>query len=327
MIMARMDYDEIRQKTGMFLDMWKGGTVDGLDEIVVSDAVCNLGTVKEYPDGSQHSRYGVENFILDTPRADVFFIRTYNYVCRIKEEMAQQSFVAIGRAVKESGGEDIQSFEFSAFFNNCWVRQDEGWKMKEIRMDIVDYHGDYEEFLDCWYYEDPKAKWYAGIHLPVIQGELDSPWTRIPVAWDVLSEEEKCMEQFLRYAYGIDTLAFAHVNDAMDEGIVINMAPWGTMDKRGFMTAVKYHRQAARYWTHTVKPESIDINGDVCEMKLYRMAGHRQRTHNVEIVRGNMDREYACARYEVRMEKKEGIWKMTRMYYYLGVIECGCLTE
>ena len=112
-----------------------------------------------------------------------------NYVCRLNGFDAQQSFVAVAHTVKFVG-EEIRTLEFSAFFNNSWKKVEDEWKISEMRMDIVDYFGDYEEFLDSWYYEDPKAKWYPGIHLPVIQGEMDSPWVRIPDAEDILSDEE-----------------------------------------------------------------------------------------------------------------------------------------
>ena len=320
--MSRKDYDQIMQKTNDFLRLWREGKTDGLEDIVASDTLCNLGTVKEFPDGSQHSRYGVANFIVDTPEADLFHLTCCNYVCRLKDTDAQQSFVAVVHVVKFMG-EEIKTFEYSAIFNNSWKKRGEEWLISEMRMDIVDFHGDYEEFLDCWYYEEPKAKWRPGIHLPVIQGEMDSPWTKIPDAEDLLTEEEKCLEQFYRYAYGIDTLACQHVYDAFDEDVLINMAPWGILDKRGYLTAVKYHRQSSRYWTHTARPDNIELDGNTCRMSLPRLAGHKQKKHDIVITRENMNHEFACARYEVEFKKRNGIWKITKLNYYLGVIDLG----
>lgn len=320
--MARKDYDEIRANFERFLQMWKNGDPTGVEEIVTATAKCNLSTVKEYTDGSQHSVYGVRNFILDTPKTDVFHYEICNYVCRIAGDKAQQSAVAVCRA-SNLDGEQVRNFEMSAFFVNTWVRTEEGWKIDILRMDIVDSRGDIPEFETAWYFEEPKAKWFPGVHLPVIQGEMDSPWRCIPEAEDVLTEEEKVLEAFSRYAYGIDTLAFSNVDAAMSEKIVVNMAPWGTMDKRGFLTTLKYHRQPSRYWTHSVKPESVIIDGDSCSLRLFRMAGHRQRAHEVEIGRDNLDHEYACARYEVEMEKENGSWRVTKLYYYLGIVDLG----
>lgn len=320
--MARRDYDEIRQNFDRFLEMWKNGAPDGLEKIVAADAKCNLSTVKDYTDGSQHSVYGVRNFILDTPKTDVFHIEVCNYVCRIADGKAQQSAVAVCRASRIEG-EEVRSFEMSAFFVNSWEKKEDGWKITVMRMDIVDSRGDIPEFESAWYFEEPKARWFPGVHLPVIEGEMDSPWRVIPEAEEVLTEEEKVIETFSRYAYGIDTLAFEHVDATMSENIVVNMAPWGTMDKRGFLTTLKYHRQPSRYWTHSARPESVEIDGDRCKVRLFRMAGHRQRSHEVTIGLANIDREYACARYEVEMAREDGSWRITKLYYYLGIIDLG----
>lgn len=320
--MARKDYDQIKMKTNQFLKLWKTGETDGLENIVAADALVYLSTVKGTADGSQHSRYGVANFILDTPKPDVFHMTCCNYVCRLKEDNAQQSFVAVAHAVKIEG-EDVKAFEFSAFFNNSWKRQEDDWKITEMRMDIVDYNGDYKEFMDCWYYEDPKAKWYPGIHLPVIQGEMDSPWVRIPDAEDILTDEEKCMEQFCRYAYGIDTIACKHVYDAFDEDILIDMAPWGIMNKRGYLTSIKYHRTKSRYWTHTARPSKVEIDGNICKMTLPRLAGHRPKEHGLVVTKENMNHEFSCATYEVELKKRNDIWMITKMGYYQGIVDLG----
>ncbi|WP_440322526.1 nuclear transport factor 2 family protein [Laedolimicola sp.] len=320
--MPRNDYNEIKTKFRNFLTLWKKGETEGMEHLVLADAKCNLSTAKDYADGSQHSLYGVKNFILDTPKTDVFHIEVCNYVCRLAGEKAQQSAVAVCRASRQEG-DAVKTFEFSSFFVNSWVKTEEEWKISHLRMDIVDSHGDFPEFQNAWYFEEPKAKWFVGVHLPVIQGEMDSPWRCIPEAEDVLTEEEKVMECFSRYAYGIDTLAFSHVDEAISENAVVNMAPWGTMDKRGFLTTLKYHRQPSRYWTHSAKLESMEIDGDKCKARLYRMAGHRQRSHEVEIGLSNINTEYACARYEVEFAKEDGSWRITKLYYYLGILDLG----
>lgn len=320
--MARKDYDEIKQKFQILLELWKKGTVEGLEELVKEDAKCHFSTVKEYVDGSQHSIYGMRNFILDTPKTDAFHIEMCNYACRLSGDKAQQSVVAVCRAAKYVE-EKLESAEFSCQFVNRWEKEKEFWKITELRMDIVDYKGDFKEFEEAWYFEDAKAKWFVGVHLPTIQGEMDSPWKCIPDAEDVLTEEEKIMDTFTKYAYGIDTLSFAHVDEAMSEKLVVNMPPWGTMDKRGFLTTIKYHRQPARYWTHSAKLESMNIAGNKCSLRLYRLAGHRQRKHDIVINKDNVNQEFACARYEVEMEKEGKLWKITKLYYYLGILELG----
>ena len=128
------------------------------------------------------------------------------------------------------------------------------------------------------------------------------------------------MECFAHYAFGIDTLSFENLRPTFADDFVAIMAPWGAMDKRAFMTTLKYHRQPSRYWTHSVLPESIEIDGDTALVHAYRMAGHKQRNHPLTITAENVDTEHACARYEIQLRKEEGVWKVTRIEYYLGIL-------
>lgn len=321
--MSRVDYNEIKERFYGFLQTWKSRNVAELDQYVLADVRCFMEQVEAYASGAQHSLYGVKDFVNDMVDTDVFHIRVANFACRISGDLAQQSGTAICRVAKFVDEDGIKASEFSAMFANEWVKTAEGWKMSEIRMDIVDKSGNFDEFFVNWHFEDGKAKWYQGIHLPVINGELDSPWLKIRDAEDVLSEEEKLLDMFYCYTFGIDTLNFEHVYPALAEDFVGIMDPWGQLDRRGFLSTMKMHRQPARHWTHSAVPESIEIDGDTAFMKLYRMAGHAQRKHPLVITRENVDTEHACARYDIYAKKEDGCWKLKRVEYYLGILEVG----
>lgn len=321
--MSREIYDEIKNKFASFINTWKTREVDVLDGIVSGDTKCYLSTVKAYNTGDQHSLYGVKDFVLDMEQPDVFHTRICNYACRFDEIKAQQIATVVCRVAKYEGESEIKTFEFSALFANTWEKKADGWKISVLRMDIVDSSGDYEEFMDKWYFEDSHAKWYQGVHLPTINGELDSPWIMFPNCENVLTEEESLLECFAHYAFGIDTLAFENLRPTFTEDFVAVMPPWGNMDRRSFFTTLKYHRQPSRYWTHSVLPEKIEINGNDAKVWAYRMAGHKQRNHPLVITRDNVDSEYACARYEINVRKENGVWKVSRIEYYLGILEVG----
>ena len=325
--MSRENYDEIKSKFEEFIKIWKTKEIDKLDDIVEADTKCFMSTVKAYNTGDQHSLYGVKDFVKDMEPADVFHSRICNYACRFNNDKAQQIATVVFRVAKFEGEKDIKTFEFSVLFANTWKHTEEGWKIAVIRMDVVDASGDYKEFMDKWYFEDSHAKWYEGVHLPVINGELDSPWVMFPKCENVLTEEEAILECFAHYAFGIDTLSFENLRPTFTEDFVAVMAPWGNMDKRGFLTTLKYHRQPSRYWTHSVLPEEITINGNEAKVKAYRMEGHKQRNHPLVITRDNVDTEFACARYEINLRKENGMWKVSRIEYYLGILEVGAYTD
>lgn len=319
---TRDDYLAIKKQYLLFTDSWKTGNSSALEGIFEKETACYLSTVTKYPCGSQHGLYGVSSFLKDHPEPDYFYITPCNYVCRISGNKACQSAVLVCHAgVIENG--KVREIEFDALNVNVWRRSEEDWKISEFRLDICICTGDYTEFIDHWYFEKEDLKYYFGIHLPVISGELDSPWTRIPAEDDTKTDEEKILEAFSQYAYGIDTLNFTNLISALSDDLVVNMAPWGAMDKREFMQTLKYKRQASRYWSHPVQPGTISVAGDQAYMTLYRMAGHKQSALPVPITEENCRCARADARYEIKMRRENGQWKVLRMDYYLGTIDLG----
>ncbi|MGM0112147.1 nuclear transport factor 2 family protein [Enterococcus sp. DIV0187] len=324
--MSREDYLEIKENFEKFTQAWKNQNSDLLDEVFVSEAACYLSTVEKYPCGSQHGVLGMKDFMEETPKPDFFHIIPCNYVSRLSGKIAQQSSTLVCRAgVYEY--DDVRVLDFSALVTNKWEKTDTGWRIVEMRLDIVECQGEYKEFVEKWYFEKQDLKYYFGIHLPVISGDLDNPWERIKEDDDVKVEEEKVLEAFSKYAFGIDTLTFTLLTETLSDDLTVNMAPWGAMDKREFMQTLKFKRQANSYWDHPVTLDSIELKGDMAYVKLHRMAGHKQSNHPISITKENAEKVYADARYELKLRKENGIWKVFRLDYFLGTIDLGSYKE
>lgn len=318
--MARKDYEEIKETFQKFVQAWKTRDSDLLGECFVKEAACNLSTVAKYPCGGQHGIYGIKDFVMEVPSPDFFYSQICNFVARINKDKAYQTATVVClTGVHEE--DQVRTMEFSALFANGWVRCEEGWRISEMRMDITEYAGDYQEFIDKWYFEKPELKYYFGIHLPCISGETDNAWFRIPEEENVKSDEEKILETFSRYAYGIDTLNFDLLPEALSDELIVNMAPWGAMDKREFMATLKFKRMAVRYWNHPARLEDVSVDGDKAFLRLHRMAGHKQSDHPVILTKENVDTIHACARYEIIMKKENDCWRIVRMDYFLGTID------
>lgn len=320
--MARENYDLIRGKFNQYMEALRTRNVDNLGDIFTDDVKVYLSTVASYPDGSQHSLNGIRDFVRDQPATDGYHIRVCNYVCHIAGDLAQQSASVVFHVYKNEG-KTFKYFDFTQMYTNTWVKGKDGWKITVIRMDLMNHTGDYKEFEDAWFYEEPKAKWFPGVHLPCISGELDNPWHVIPVSEEELTDEEQIMEAMACYAYGIDAVSFDNLPKVLSRDIVVNMQPWGTMDYRLFIGTLKYHRQPERYWTHPVKLDRCVINGEEADLCLYRMSGHAQRKHPLIYTNANKDHEFACARYEIKLRKENGVWRLTRMEYLLGLLDLG----
>jgi len=322
--MPREDYDEIKKKFSTFISMWNDKNVKEIDTMIDPEIICFMSVEKAYTCGSKHSKYGICDFINDMAPCDVFHTRICNYVCRVHDEEAHQSAHIAGLAVKIDKADDkVKTFEFTAMLSNHWEKKRGSWIMTELRMDIINNGGDFVEFADKWYFEEATPKTFPGLHLPCINGELDSPWNRIPEAEDVLSDEEKIIETFSQYAFGIDYLVFDHVMKAATDDVISIIAPWGAMDLRTWISALKYHRQKDRYWGHPGKPGKITIHNDEASMEIYRMAGHKQRSHPYIYTQDNINEEHACAFYKLRLRKSNGNWKISHCQYYLGIVELG----
>lgn len=318
--MARKDYEEIRESFETFVESWKTGNTRLLERCFIPEAACNLSTVAKYPCGGQHGIYGIRDFVKEAPTPDFFHTQICNYVSRVKDDEAYQTATVVCLAgVYE--GEAVRTMEFSSLFANAWKRTEGGWRICEMRMDITEHAGDYTEFIDKWYFEKEDLKYYFGIHLPCISGELDNAWRRIPEEEDGKTEEEKILESFSRYAFGIDTLNFSLLTDALSDDLIVNMAPWGAMDKREFMATLKFKRMAGRYWNHPARMDCVKIEENTALLRLHRMAGHKQSDHPLTLSRDNVQTVHACARYEIKMKKEDGVWKIARMDYFLGTID------
>ena len=76
--MPRQDYDEIKNKFGSFIASWKTRNTEKFDELFDPEVLCYMSIVKAYTDGSQHSRFGIKNFIEDFPKSDVLHTRICN---------------------------------------------------------------------------------------------------------------------------------------------------------------------------------------------------------------------------------------------------------
>ena len=312
------NYDIIKNKFSGFLNCWQMRKTDGLEEYIEEESACFLSMESSSPDGGRHGLWGITTLIEALPETDHCYIRSYNFVVHVKGNIAQQSAIIVGVAAKEE--DEFKTCEFSGVFSNTWEKKEDGWKLKCIRLDIAEAKGNYTQYFENWHFEDNKAKWYPGVHMPVISGELDSPWKVIPENEEELTDEELVLESFSRYAYGIDTLSFDNLNYALSEDCVINMAPFGTMDKRNFMQTLKLHRKADWYWAHPIKLKCISFEKNEAKLELYRMSGHRQRHQPLVYTKDNIDVEYACARYEINMVIEDDLWKIKKMDYYLGII-------
>ncbi len=316
--MDRNDYEEICRLAERFVKDWEEKKVDDLVAFIHSDVKFYVSTCKDYTDGGRHSLNGLGGFIKEQAETSFFRLDLYNLLVSSDDEDGRFTGIICGTAASKGEWKSCQ------FIFNIAVKlhkEENGWCFNEVRLDLCDITGDFDEFFADWYMEENKAHWSAGVHLPMISGELDGVGQRSDVSIDILSDEEQIAEVFSRYAFGMDSLAFQYMDEVLSDDVLINMAPFGTMDKRTALQSLKLHRSSSKYWTHPGLVENIRIHDDVADVRIWRMGGHKQRTDPLVLTKENIKDRYACARYEIQMRKEKGRWKLCREDYFLGIIK------
>jgi len=274
----RKDYDAIKQNFTSFIETWKTRDVECLKDLVAVDVHGFLSIIGSSEGGEQHSLFGIRAFVQDIPQTDHMDYEICHYICRVNGNQAHQA-AEVPCIAKNNNGD---YFTYVATFCNGWIKEDETWKMNEIRMDIMEYESPLSEyFKKTWYFEDNLAVLTAAVHLPCVFPDIDNPYYRIPECEDVLTEEEKIQECFAKFIYGIDWIVFTFCRDTLSDG-------FKNKDKKTFVAETKWERQSFRYWCHPYMFENIEINGDFAVARLSSMIDDC-RIQKVEFVKEATD--------------------------------------
>ena len=179
--MSRKDYDEIKEKFGKFINIFRTRNVEELYEVMIADVAVNLEPIRKYNDGSCHTIKNLGSFIIDYPKTDVLNQRIYNYVCRLNKDEAQQTAYVVVLALDlRDDGKPLDYFFYTKMFANHWINTSDGWRMDSVKMDVYPQMGTLRErFEEKWLFEDVKAILKPGVHYPCIMPEIDSPWDHL----------------------------------------------------------------------------------------------------------------------------------------------------
>lgn len=327
--MPRADYEEIKNKFGEYIRTWMDRRKERLDELI-TEAVKVSFSIAQTEDSEEYKGLaGIRKFIETFPKTDVFHPAIYNFVCRIHEGEAQQyaqiPCVALNYV---DGQEKMDSFYFTVMSCNHWHKEEDGWKMDSMKMDLEVHYGNLKDyFAETWYFGDPVAHDTENTRVPCIQGEVDSPWLVIPEAEDVLTEAEKVMENGAFYSFGVDHIYFQHSIDSFADQFGV-YARYGEREGiQDLMSERKYKRQKDRYWVHPVRYRQIRIDGDWCCTTFYRVTGYKQRNKEYVFTRENADTEHMCQLCYKELVKEDGRWKTAYERFDLGLYEVGNYTE
>jgi hypothetical protein len=323
--MPRKDYDEIKRRFETYIATWKSKKEDTLTILIIPEVKIRF-SISHNKDGRMEGLDSIQQFVSDFPATDYLQLAIYNFACRIRGAEAQQYAHVVCTALNEvEGQEELDVFYFVAMSCNHWIKTATGWKMDEMKMDVLPLFGNLQPLFE--------EKWYLGSflirdaqpeHLPCIIGELDSPWERVKEAEDVLTDEEKVKECVIQRFFGGDHLMWNYVLERQTQTVGANTCFFRDNDGlRAGTQALKYKRQKDRYWAHTYRFEKIEIQGDRAFYKGNRVCGYAQRNHEYIWTRQNADIEHACSQCRMELIREKGVWKIASSDVKYGLFEVG----
>jgi len=236
-----------------------------------------------------------------------------NFVVHTSGDRAQQSAYVMS-LMGYDNGKFLFPFEFGGKYVISYVRTDSGWKMAEIRYDL-DWEKGNTYFAKDWNFIDYTI--FAG-HKPMISSEYDSPWAAIPENDEELTDEEQIAENMFKYSFGLDNCDWAVHRDSYTDDIVF-YAGKSVMASgaRNLINTFKNTSHKEPALEHAIKITKIEVNGEEATMYGYRVEPHRLGSKNLN--RSTLHQSFYSAKYENKLRKVNGKWKMYEIHYSAGV--------
>jgi hypothetical protein len=322
--MSRADYDEIKEKFGQFAKGIKEYNENLVLEHVFEQAEVKISTFFQ----NKNDISVLSDFVLTYPKCDVFQMAIYNYACRIHENEAQQIGYLICESLNYVKGKQEMDVFYYAIMTAChWIKEDQGWKMSEVHMDVFPFYGNLKEYFSkTWYFANNLASDEEGVQLPAIEGEYDSPWLRISEAEDVLSDEEKIAESQAMCFFGMDYLLVDHRLNSYSKKLSTHSSRFGEYEgARAIIAPLRYKRLKDRYWCHPFRFENFRFNEDHtwCKVDVCRVFGWAQRNHEYVWTCENVNTEHMCCDGYFEFVLEDGSWKWAYGVNVLGIYETG----
>ena len=323
----------VKGLTARLVKAWESADVSGIDEMVLPDAYIDFTVF-----GRNIGREKLKEMLGTRPRKTGFVrFQIFNDVCLTAGGKAQESAAMVGVYADPNDGK-WSRFGFEGTFANSFVKTEDGWKFSSIKFQLTNEDsikwcrlltsgiaqeegpGDLS-FVSHWPYphHDDRIGWYQNSRTPAINPEFDAPWYVIPEREDACTEEELVQEAFFKYAYGIDFDCFRIYNDTFTEDARIIYGDTRPYTKRGVLEFLKAERQGSCRCVHVGFFTNVKVDGDTAEGKLYLHGPTLQVKGelNEELIR----KRFTWARYRLNFRKEDGIWKISQLNFYQGVLE------
>lgn len=202
---------------------------------------------------------------------------------------------------------------FGATVIFAFTRQNDVWKVAEVRLSVNWYRGEIRE-VSHWHNVPNDAGWTLGDPPPVIVSEVDSPWARIAHSDLTCTAEEALPGLFTRYAFALDQGDFALLADCLAIDVEGSIPPLGHLSGRHELIGkLKSFRRHWPWMQHFADVPLIEVDpGDrSARMLVARITPERQK----DMVGGRI---YG-AHYQIHADREsDGHWRICWIDYRPG---------
>lgn len=307
--------ERIKEKFGAFIRGMERNEITILDSVLAVDCRMRSETLGDLK-GVEKIK---ENLYWKGPKLDFSRYRVYNN-CIFREgvQAVQSAYVVATVGVKENYY--LHWFSFGGHYLLRWKAEEDAYEKKNTdwRLQEVKYCHDMEcgntAFVSKWWQLINYDK-RNGYEKNPIDSQQEAPW-RVMQNKSDWSEEEKIIDLYNRYAWGIDENDFEITASVMMDDIYSNIPERPLRGKEKLLEMLKAKREKENTMSHVGKIAGLKINGEEALMRIWRYEPHRIGTKFTHA--GNIDTMFYSVDYLWHLKKVRGEWKAAEIDYNIG---------
>lgn len=243
--------------------------------------------------------------------------RIYNN-CIFQEGIQAVQSAYVVATVGERENHYLHWFTFGGHYLLRWRKEAGGWKLYQIKY-CHDMECGNTSFVAGWWRLIDYDK-RNGYENHPIQSKLEAPWRVMQNKAD-WSEEEKIIDLYNRYAWGIDEDDFELTASVMLDDIYSNIPGKSFRGKEKLLQLLESKRKKENTMSHVGKIVDVKIDGAEAAMRVWRYEPHRIGTKFTHA--GNIDTMFYSVDYLWNLRRVQGEWMVAGIDYHTGVFgEC-----
>lgn len=301
--------EKIRERFGEFIHGLEKNDNARFDNILAIDCRMISETLGEL-EGVEKIK---ESFCWKGPELDFSRYRIYNNcIFRKGSEAVQSAYVVATVGVKEN--DYLHWFSFGGHYLLLWQNKCDDWRLWQIKY-CHDMECGNTAFVAGWWRLIDYDKW-NGYERHPIYSQAEAPW-RVMQDKSDWSEEEKIIDLYNRYAWGIDENDFEITASVMLEDVYTNISGNSFYGKESLLQILEAKRQKENIMSHVGKIVKVKVDGEVAVMRIWRYEPHRIGTKFIHS--GNISTMFYSVDYLWHLKKIKEEWKVAGIDYNIGV--------